>query len=823
MKITLIAMAWHVCAASTFAGQATYGRIDIYVADKGFDLGDLGGSPGARVGNCSWLGKGKEDAGASCQVRLNPYGKWQELWVEFVPRGDGPVDIDLQGEYYKRTSKEDVRLVWADNVSVEGEGVEIGNAGFEEATPDGKPVGWRFTGAFGAEQYSRDGKVAKFGKSCVAVWYGSQARQAFRVQRGKRYRVRAWFRLLEVDPEQVALAERVSALRPRFEHYTQKFEIVFRDDDAARKARLRVLPLFNGHEWAISSRWDDNNSADLKMRQVLEAHGYRGNFYLNGTGRWNPEGMDKKLLAGGNTIGGHSWTHPMLSYCNRNRIFEEVMRVRADRESSSDSPLCSYAFSFCNFTNAMLGTHVHADVAEVLFRAGFHHVANGRFARGLGIDMPVSWLLPADGKPIDTAFAALLRNQDIKRTSPNISFDMHVWYRTPEAWRKFEAQLDKYGRNPRWWYCNQNEYGAYRHQFACAKIDTQQEGKRLRVTLTRPCLLDLNDEIPLTFSIDGVARAAVTEIVSADAKVERVDAAGATFHLWHSSGQRLPTKVGWIRNAENRQSVTDQDSDPDYPQVLGLLCREQGRLRLRLRNRDEVPLTNVRVTYRLPLAWEGGVVVRGKLKVAPGGEYANTLDLTQAQTGHKYHSGVSFYAAQVDFEHAGAAGRLYLTCRVPKTDVDPSYPQSRFQRIGPVPAAELDMNTVAALARDGGGASWKPPDSKHRELLDVEIIQTSGQWRLRGKSDEYYLLRTSLHSDATQKVRVRADRSTTTAIFHNGKKLDGDLTKLAQGPNRLLLVCRCTSSFRGSNAGAFLRITSPESTRRLTNLRFMPE
>ena len=127
---------------------------------------------------------------------------------------------------------------------------------------------------------------------------------------------------------------------------------------------------------------------------------------------------------------------------------------------------------FCNFTNAMEGDHVRLDIADVLMRSGFYHVANGRFTHGLELAMPVSWILPADGRPIDDAFATFLRNKSIKKANPNISFDMHVWYRTPEAWRNFEAQLDKYGRNPKWWYCNQNEYAAYRYQFLNTKVET---------------------------------------------------------------------------------------------------------------------------------------------------------------------------------------------------------------------------------------------------------------------------------------------------------------------------------------------------------------
>ena len=124
------------------ATHATRGRIDIYVHGKAFDLNQVSASTGARAGHCSWLGKGKERTGASSEVQLPPTAAWTPLWIEFVPAADGLVDIDLQGEHYRKLTGNDVRLVWADNVSVEGEGASIVNGDFEEAGPDGMPVGW---------------------------------------------------------------------------------------------------------------------------------------------------------------------------------------------------------------------------------------------------------------------------------------------------------------------------------------------------------------------------------------------------------------------------------------------------------------------------------------------------------------------------------------------------------------------------------------------------------------------------------------------------------------------------------------------------------
>jgi len=104
---------------------------------------------------------------------------------------------------------------------------------------------------------------------------------------------------------------------PYTEFIEQRITVRLRDGSAAA-ASLEILPLYGGAEWAISSRWDDNIATDLKMRDVLEKHGYRGTFYLNGRdapyygptyGLVEPSesaSIDRRLLPGGNSIGGHS-------------------------------------------------------------------------------------------------------------------------------------------------------------------------------------------------------------------------------------------------------------------------------------------------------------------------------------------------------------------------------------------------------------------------------------------------------------------------------------------------------------------------------------
>ena len=127
----------------------------------------------------------------------------------------------------------------------------------------------------------------------------------------------------------------------------------------------------------MTSRWDDNTWTNLKTRAVLLEHGHRGTFFLNDPSR-NVYGKDYGLLAdrsvsqwgrvlasGGTTIGGHSLTHPMLSYQNRNRMFEEVLGCRIALEAAFDTLVNAYAFSFCNYRSPIEGVDVQRDIATV--------------------------------------------------------------------------------------------------------------------------------------------------------------------------------------------------------------------------------------------------------------------------------------------------------------------------------------------------------------------------------------------------------------------------------------------------------------------------
>ncbi len=606
------------------------------------------------------------------------------------------------------------------------------------------------------------------------------------------------------------------------EYYTQELVIEFTSQQLAKQAHCEILPLYAGKEWAISSRWDDNLLTDMKMREVLEQHGYRGTFYLNSSqghfyygkdyGHFKEAGeeyasLGKRLLAGGNSIGGHSLLHPFLTRMNRNRIFEEVMGIRADRESDTDSPINSYAFAFCDFNNAVEGDAVQRDIGEALRRAGYYHIANNWFNREIDDNFQESALLPGDGAAIDKEFSEFLRANRLGEIK-NISFCMHVWYETPAAWDKFERQLEKYGGKREWWYCNQNEYAAYRYQFHNASLESKVSGKQLKLKIRRPELLDLNDAVPLSLRLRGIKPGEVVKITSkAGAGIEALPNQGGdyAFNLAHDAGKGLPQSI----------SINGGGAGPEEQGVSVQLSATGGTLEAVLKNQEELPLENVRLSYRLPLAYQPGVVRKRLAGIKSGGQVTDKLKLKPPRDDGKYTAGENYYQLQVDFRQGEEWRRVYASCSLKGRAPGASYPQGNFAKHGPLTAA-----VAVRLAAEGGPQQWQYTPGDMEQRLDVEIIVAGGEQRT--KEAAHYLLKSVLLVKKSCQAKMIYDQENIQAVYLNGKRVSGKLLELAKGENQLLLHFSTLkgNKFSGANYGAYLRLADAKSGKRLKQVTY---
>jgi len=622
------------------------------------------------------------------------------------------------------------------------------------------------------------------------------------------------------------------------DHYTQEFTVEFADADSAGRAGVAILPLYAGHEWAVSARWDDNIATDMKMREVMEKHGYRGTFYLNATddyyygpdygliARADYPRMAGRLLAGGNSIGGHSLTHPHLTVICRNGIFHEVLGGRADRESSTGVPINTFSFPFCDYRDDTEGDAVRDDIAELMRRAGYCHIAEPWF----GADFTVSNLLPTDGAGVDAAFAAFLADPALKEREPNISFNMHVWYTTPEAWSRFEGQLEKYARNPGFWYCNQGEYAAYRHQYRNTRMERSVHGKKVVVRLARPALSDLGDPVPLTFAVTGVPPEKVNGVTGSGARVEALRSGKEfRFNLRHGQTQGLPVRIARVDFAEGE---TGEKETPDFPGLKVRMWINEGIVAWGITNSGTV-LAGLVATARLPLPWRPGVVRSAPVNIGHdrSGGGSVRLDAPPGGTDFKLISGTAYYCVQLDFTRDGRRCRLYLSCRAAGRDADPGYPRDGFLVLGPLgddekAAIDVATRTLTAggkspsLAAEAGGREWRRTGRDQAVPLDPEMILTRG----KGQSDnpEYYLLWSSVVSDVAQKAGYRCAPGQIKAVFLRGRRVEGNTLELARGKNELLLAAYSgKGKFSSRHYGAFFRLTGTDGVRRSrTNASF---
>jgi len=654
-------------------------------------------------------------------------------------------------------------------------------------------------------------------------------------------------------PLYAEIAMRSNLPEPYFETEVQRITLQLPDEKSAEGLTASILPLFNGYTWAITSRWDDVDQGHLKMREVLARHGYFATFYLNGP-EPGEDNLDRKLVGGGFTLGGHTWSHPDLPYCSRNRIFDEVARVRAFREASSDSPVASFAFSFNSFANPVEGSSIVRDIAEALYRAGYIHNAEGRsyfnedefgegFLTTLGSNMPASNLLPSDGlAPIDRAFAAFLADEALQQTNPAISFSMHSWYDSDEAWAQFESELEKYGNRPHWWYCNQSEYGAYRLQYLKARLQLERDGRQVNLTLERPTLLDLNDPIPLTVALGGIG--GKDRIVITDGAASLWASGDRVFlNIPHDPSQRLPELIGWIPNESNSERLLDVEGDIGFEGIQGVLAQHGDSLSLRLRSHDH-PMESVRVAYRLPLAYDPGVVFDHKREIHSNETFELGLPLTRATNDAKYMFGTAMYLAQIDFFHDGKQKRLYLACTETKAPRDASYPGAGFARLGPLPEDEFTFDEVRAIAKSlprevtvasGAARTWAPISDTERAGNDVELIVTTNGPYFFGNEekrvDGWYVLRSTVTSGTSQPIKIRASSTAVHTVFLNRSELSpGWTSTLNAGENELVLVYKTldivkltekfTMSLGADNVGVFLRLVAPNTGRRLTDIKY---
>ncbi|MFA5057188.1 MAG: polysaccharide deacetylase family protein [Opitutaceae bacterium] len=645
--------------------------------------------------------------------------------------------------------------------------------------------------------------------------------------------------------------------------YLQTIRVTFRSEAAARRARLGIAPLYHDLRAAFSTRMDDTNAGSLGVAKVMANHGQKGTFYLNRLQVWwednaytgaemsgDPAGeFPPRLLAGGNSIGGHTTSHEYMPALSKNLAFREIMGIRVALEVQTRSPVLSFTYPYVSFRTEVRDGCDRTDLEAMLLRSGYYQLAEHQYNADRDSGLQDGVFVICDGDTDGGRYTeAALTQPRAEPERPLFLVTMHPWVhawggpefpKLAEIYRKWSGRKD-------WWYCNQNQYAAYRYQARHAPLQASVEGNVLRAVLTRPDSLDLNDWTPLTLKVEGVTPGEVVSVACAGAEVQPVALEGAyAFDLFHDRQRGAIEVYAETDNPENSDQFEGTAAGAEG--LRALLYRKGRVLTLALRNEGGRALEDLRVVFRLPLRWEDGVVRKHVGSLGAGAAVTLEVPLTERADAEHYTDGAEYNVAQVDFRGSRRV-RLYVTCEVPGGEPPACFARHGFWVIGPLPGDmdEIDPQVFAKSFREGPppertytvpwgrSLSWRHFPPAEVSFLDPDIIPTTGRsntidffkWhssRHFPHTPIHYILSGRIVSPENRTVRAVFFPQGVKRLWLNGQPVKGAELALKQGNNDLRILYAppmgSESQFSERNYGCYFRLSDARG-KRMKDLHF---
>jgi peptidoglycan/xylan/chitin deacetylase (PgdA/CDA1 family) len=489
--------------------------------------------------------------------------------------------------------------------------------------------------------------------------------------------------------------ERFNQLEMRLK--TETIRIAYPTAEAAKHAKLTIAPLPDAKKLAFTARWDDNRPRDITMRDVMARHGYKAGFYLNG-GRGKAESVSlaQELMKKGCAVCLHSMTHPRLTLLPLNEVFWEILAIKVERESDSDSPSVAFGFPYCDFRNSVYA-HAHRDIGESLIRSGIHFVAQASFLAPSSAVYPETFsvaalVYPGDvlAKPerFDAEVAKVLSNEKYLKQNPVISLAYHVRH-SEEGFENLEKSLKKYGYKRDWWYCEPNEYAAYRYRFHNSRISLRSIDECVaEYQISTPVDADAGRTIPLTLMITG---AKPKRIWNGNEDVCWRQTKGIpNFRIFAKADDSKPTKIDMVDNPKN--TAFSQSISSRFNKFKGLVFHlryvpARNAAILTASNQTAEPVSNVNVVLRLPLLFVDGIQKVDFNDLPAHADVTREIPLGRLHEGPDYREGAPYLVAQMDFTHQSVRGRIYATCRGTRSVSSQACPRDTALIHGPFEAA----------------------------------------------------------------------------------------------------------------------------------------
>ena len=567
--------------------------------------------------------------------------------------------------------------------------------------------------------------------------------------------------------------------------------------------KIEFMPLPVGKTLAISSRWDDTNPDHLLMTQTLRSNGWKGTFFLNSLDEKFIQNIARRIIQDGSSIAAHTMSHPSLGQLVPNAQFREIMENRVLLESKLNQ--CVTGFSFPNGIGGSLTEPENLwEQGEALRRAGIVFAAEyvGTEKR-IGLkpsEMVTCYLMRADDSAPQQAvfdkdfFRGLekLKNGQLKDCGPFFVLGVHSWQKRcgADGFDRLSKIIATQSHNPAYWYCNENEYAAYRLTYLNSQVEAA--GREGQYIVKRPSPARLGAEVPLGMKISP---APIFVLVNG----QRIDVnQNGEFML--PIENNLPEQIG-------RTDSSARQSDK-FPGLI-FDCQfnsDANTISVRIKNDAPEALERISYAFRLPLKWKSGVIESPESglprTLALGGEYKAQLPLGERNEAEIYNAAPLYLVGQLDFRFGtpnGKYGRLYSEIIVPQEEKPTPCPRDQALHSGPTSAAEFTDNFLCAnsqaespltpLDKYRPSLTWRPVIADKTNLPTVLTAQNT--WSDKPNPAYAYLLEFTVQEEKKQCVLNCSYEKNLARVYLNGKKIHlvpGEAFDVQKGVNRIILV-----------------------------------
>jgi len=474
-----------------------------------------------------------------------------------------------------------------------------------------------------------------------------------------------------------------------FPVYTRTVKVKFSSKEEAEKVQAKIAPLAYGKRVAVTSRWDDSNPRNLVQSKILAKNGWRGVFLLNGL---QPDFVKvmREAVNLGMSVGNHGTDHPYLTIWNLNALFREITIHQAEIEAALDYPSVSFTVP-CNVGGPLaLCPDRRKELGELLSRAGIYSHPEG-FSPNDTFYRPEdcafgAHMFSANDRDPDPAmfrkgFEAMMKEALKDPDCPRVTFGVHTW-QSDDGFKKLDKLYAEFGNRPECWYCNENEFAAYRYQFCHAQVTkTAVNGCEAEFTIVSFEPAELGASVPLRLEFTG-------------AKAEPVDVSDA-------AGHTVPEKIGMAAPGK------------ECAKFKGLSCaveEKNGKVSVQLRDRFGKALDNVRFVLIPPPAYEKNLYAAGSAEA--------DFKLGKRAKDPQFDEDPEYFLLRADFVRDGHAGRLFIFWKKPYERKLSAVPRDTVLVMGPFPEGKITDAQIAACgsvkkALDPLGATpdlmWRQP------------------------------------------------------------------------------------------------------------------